>query len=162
MSFIKEFRLYEAKIGGSEKASSCWESNPGHLAWATTTNPHNPLYVLYWRLKQEVSWVWLPATTGLFTFLYFHLIQSSKLLYFLCKARCSEQECPLFLPLQNTSLKNAVSAPASLSFKDVVERMVHGRNIQLPIYVTHSLIEQSQYVIYMTSMARTHKNRQLE
>ena len=26
-----EFRCYEAKIEGSEKADSCWESNPGHL-----------------------------------------------------------------------------------------------------------------------------------
>ena len=28
---IKEFRCYEAKIEESEKAGSCWESNPGHL-----------------------------------------------------------------------------------------------------------------------------------
>ena len=47
--------VFEAKI---EKASSRQESNPGHLACAasalplsynnrTTTNPHNPLYVLH-------------------------------------------------------------------------------------------------------------------
>ena len=53
-------RCYEAKIEESEKAGSCWESNPGHLASAastlllshddqTTTSPHNPLYVLLHR-----------------------------------------------------------------------------------------------------------------
>ena len=30
----------------------------------------------HWRLKPEVSWVRLPATAGLFTFLYFRLITS--------------------------------------------------------------------------------------
>ena len=50
--------VFEAKIAGSEKAGSCWESNPGHLAYAasalplsynnrTTTSSHNPLYILY-------------------------------------------------------------------------------------------------------------------
>ena len=34
----------------------------------------------YWQLKPEVSWVQLPATAGLFTFLCFHLI-TSKFLY---------------------------------------------------------------------------------
>ena len=29
---INEFRCYEAKTEESEKAGSCWESNPGHLA----------------------------------------------------------------------------------------------------------------------------------
>ena len=76
------------------------------------------------------------------------------------------EECPLFLPLQNTSLKNAVSAPASLSFKDVVERMVHGRNIQLPplFICDHSLVEQTSIsdTNQTTSVARAHKNRQLE
>ena len=70
----------------------------------TTTNPHNPLYILHscteclsctpgshsvcairtlftcgsvaehWRLKPEVSWARLPATAGLFTFSLFRLI----------------------------------------------------------------------------------------
>ena len=70
----------------------------------TTTNPHNPLYILHscteclsrtpgshsvcairtlftcgsvaehWRLKPEVSWARLLATAGLFTFSLFHLI----------------------------------------------------------------------------------------
>ena len=53
-SETNEFTCYEAKIEESEKAGSCQESNPGHL-WLdpplshdsrTTTNPHNPLYVL--------------------------------------------------------------------------------------------------------------------
>ena len=43
----------------------------------------------HWRLKPEVSWVWLPVTAGLFTFLYFHLI-TSKFIYFQPEARCSE------------------------------------------------------------------------
>ena len=34
----------------------------------------------YWQLMPEVSWVRLPATAGLFTFLYFRLI-TSKFLY---------------------------------------------------------------------------------
>ena len=34
----------------------------------------------HWRLKSEVSWVRLPVTAGLFTFLYFRLI-TSKFLY---------------------------------------------------------------------------------
>ena len=52
------FRWYEVKIEESEKAGSRQESNPGCLACAasalslsynnqTTTNPHNPLYVLH-------------------------------------------------------------------------------------------------------------------
>ena len=47
-----------AKIEESEKAGSCRESNPGHLACAasalplsydnrTATSPNNPLYVLH-------------------------------------------------------------------------------------------------------------------
>ena len=55
--FKEKFRCYEAKIEESDKAGSCQESNPGHLACAasalplshnnrTTTSPHNPLYVL--------------------------------------------------------------------------------------------------------------------
>ena len=35
----------------------------------------------HWRLKPEVSWVRLPATAGLFTFLYFRFI-TSKFIYF--------------------------------------------------------------------------------
>ena len=34
---INEFRCYEAKIKESEKAGSHQESNPGDLAWATST-----------------------------------------------------------------------------------------------------------------------------
>ena len=34
----------------------------------------------HWRLKPEVSWVQLPSTAGLFTFLYLRLI-TSKFLY---------------------------------------------------------------------------------
>ena len=40
----------------------------------------------HWQLKPEVSWVRLPVATGLFTFLYFHLITSK----FQHEARCSE------------------------------------------------------------------------
>ena len=43
----------------------------------------------HWQLKPEVSWVWLLATAGFFTFLYFCLI-TSKFIYFQHKARCSE------------------------------------------------------------------------
>ena len=66
-----DFRCYEAKIEVSEKASSCWKSNPGYLPctasglplnynW-TTTSPHNPLYVLYrWYWNASVTY---PAAT---------------------------------------------------------------------------------------------------
>ena len=37
----------------------------------------------HWRLKPEVSWVQLPATAGFFTFLYFRLITSKFIYYFL-------------------------------------------------------------------------------
>ena len=54
----KEVRCFEAKIEESEKAGSCWESNPGHLACAasalplsynnqTTTSPHNQRVHIY-------------------------------------------------------------------------------------------------------------------
>ena len=47
----------------------------------------------HWRLKLEVSWVWLPAAAGLFTFLYFCLIPSK----FICSVgevqRCSVRAC---------------------------------------------------------------------
>ena len=43
-----------------------------------------------------MSWVQLSVTAGLFIFLYFCLI-TSKLLYFQCKARCSEHFVTLFL-----------------------------------------------------------------
>ena len=77
---INEFRCYETKIEKSEKAGSRRESNPGHLGlelpvlchWATTAK--------HWRLKPEVSWVWLPMTASLFAFLYFYLI-ISKFIY---------------------------------------------------------------------------------
>ena len=63
------------KIEESENASSHQESNPGPLAWAasalplshdsqTTTNPHNPLYVLhrwYWMLQ---SHTWQPQSVA--------------------------------------------------------------------------------------------------
>ena len=35
----QKFRCYEAKIEESEKAGSCWESNPGHLACAASALP---------------------------------------------------------------------------------------------------------------------------
>ena len=85
---IKEFRCYEVKIEESEKAGGFRSRTQDTLAWAasdlllsygnrTTTNPHNPLYVLHkWSL-------------GGFAFLYFHLI-ISKFLYFQHEARCSE------------------------------------------------------------------------
>ena len=52
---IDEFRCYEAKIEEGEKASSCQESNPGHLwleppvlcYWATTTGQPPALTILY-------------------------------------------------------------------------------------------------------------------
>ena len=49
-------------------------------------------------LASEVSWVRLPATAGLFTFLYFHLI-TSKFLYFRYEARAFRmtQLCRKFL-----------------------------------------------------------------
>ena len=43
----------------------------------------------HWRIKPEMSWVWLPATTGFFTFLYFCHIN------FQCEARCSGLFCSL-------------------------------------------------------------------
>ena len=60
----KGFRCYEVKIEESKKASSCRESNPGHLACApsslplnydnwTTISHHNPLYILH-------RWYWMP------------------------------------------------------------------------------------------------------
>ena len=68
---IKEFRCYEANIKENEKAGSFRESNPARipLAWAasalplsydsrTTTNPHNPLYVLH-------RWYWMPQTLSM-------------------------------------------------------------------------------------------------
>ena len=71
------------EIEESEKASSHWEFKP--LAWAasapplrhdsrTTTSPYNPL-LCYW-MPQSHTWQnagGLPATAGLFTFLYFRL-----------------------------------------------------------------------------------------
>ena len=63
---INGFRRYEAKIEESEKAGSHWESNQdtshlnrqflplSHDSW-TTTNPHNPLYVLH-------RWYWMPQS----------------------------------------------------------------------------------------------------
>ena len=68
------------------------------------TSPHNLLYVhiedcegwwlsgsvgKHWQLKPEVSWVRLPATASLFTFLYFRLM-TSKFIYFQHEGRCSE------------------------------------------------------------------------
>ena len=44
----------------------------------------------HWQLKPKVPWVRLPATAGLFTFLFFRLI-TSKFIYFQREARCSEQ-----------------------------------------------------------------------
>ena len=57
-SFKERLDVFEAKIEESEKAGSCRKTNPGHLACAasalplshdsrTTTNPHNPLYILH-------------------------------------------------------------------------------------------------------------------
>ena len=57
-SFKERLDVFEVKIEESEKAGSCWGSNTGHLACAasalplshdsqTTTNPHNPLYILH-------------------------------------------------------------------------------------------------------------------
>ena len=43
----------------------------------------------HWWLKPEVPWVRLPATAGLFTFLYFCLI-TSKFNLFQLEARCSQ------------------------------------------------------------------------
>ena len=45
----------------------------------------------HWRLKPELSWVWLPVTAGLFPFLYFLLI-TSKFFLFQHEAKCSEHE----------------------------------------------------------------------
>ena len=53
-----------------------------HDSW-TTTNPHNPLYVLSRGLFDS------RLAAGLFTFLYFHL-KTSKFIYFQREARCSE------------------------------------------------------------------------
>ena len=44
----------------------------------------------HWRLKPDVSWVWLPAAAGLFTFLSFR-ITTSKFIYFQLETRCFEQ-----------------------------------------------------------------------
>ena len=63
---VNELRCYRAKTVDSEKAGSHQESNPGHLCGVRLT-----------------------ATTGLFTFFYFHLI-TSKFIYFQCEARYSE------------------------------------------------------------------------
>ena len=41
---IKRLRCYKTKIQESEKAGSCWESNPGHQSWATST----PLSFVAW------------------------------------------------------------------------------------------------------------------
>ena len=70
-----EFRFYEAKIEESEKAGSQWESNPGHLACVASALPLSYDNRTTGGTSQ-VSWFRFPATTGLFTFLYFHLITS--------------------------------------------------------------------------------------
>ena len=60
------------------------------LAWASSALPLRQYLTEHWRrLKPEVFWVRLPATAGLFIFLYFRLI-ACKFLYFQCEARCSE------------------------------------------------------------------------
>ena len=103
---IKEFRCYEVKIEESEKAGGFRSRTQDTLAWAasdlllsygnrTTTNPHNPLYVLHkWSL-------------GCFAFLYFHLI-ISKFLYFQHEARCSEHT----KPVENSMFRILCSATA--------------------------------------------------
>ena len=63
---VNELRCYRAKTEDSKKTGSRRELNPGHLCGGQ-----------------------LPATAGLFTFLYFHLI-ISKFIYFQCEARYSE------------------------------------------------------------------------
>ena len=109
---IKEIRCYEAKTEKTKgPAVRRQESNPGHtpLAWAasalplshdsqTTTNPHNPLLHVLTAHTQWLPAVWLshsvlPATTSLFTSLFFHNI---KFLSFQHDARCSEQVVWLF------------------------------------------------------------------
>ena len=81
---IKKFRCYEAKIEESENASSDQELNPGHLwleppvlcHWGLGLSGCCSLVAEYWRLKPEVSWVWLLVAASLLTFLYFRLITS--------------------------------------------------------------------------------------
>ena len=64
--------LYDTKIEDSEKAGSCWELHPGHLCGGR-----------------------LPATAGLFTFLYFCLI-ISKFIYLIPVANTSTQDTPWY------------------------------------------------------------------
>ena len=80
---INEFRCYEAKIEGSEKAGSRRESNPGHP--------------------------WLEPA-GFFTSLYFRLV-TSKFIYFQREARCSEHGGMMYAGMQHivgTSLSGCV------------------------------------------------------
>ena len=85
---IKECRCYEAKIEESEKVGSHLESNLGHLwlavlcHWPTLTILYMYcMTILYMYCTRAVSWVdswWLPP---FFTFLHFHLITSTFLLW---------------------------------------------------------------------------------
>ena len=79
---INKFGCYEAKIEESEKASSCWELNPGHLRLKpasalplshnspTTTNPHNPPCV---RLRYSIPPVQHTECFTLFYILIRHI-----------------------------------------------------------------------------------------
>ena len=66
------------EIEESEKASSRRELNPVHVedceGW-WSSGCHGSV-AEHWQLKPEVSWIRLPATDSLFTFLYFCLITS--------------------------------------------------------------------------------------
>ena len=56
----------------------------------------------HWLLMPEVSWVWLPAAAGLFTF---HLI-TSKFTYFQHEARCSEHDYPCITTENTLTMHN--------------------------------------------------------
>ena len=73
-----EFVCYEAKIEESEKAGSCWESNPGHLWLELPVLCH---WAEHWRLKPGVLGSTL-VTASLSLFLKFALV-TSKVTYLL-------------------------------------------------------------------------------
>ena len=114
----KGISCYKVKVEESEKADLRRESNPGYL-WleppvlchclsgrALETQARAVLDSspgdCWPRLKPELSWVRLPVTASLFTFLYFRPI-TYKFLYFQREARCSEQHCICSNPRKSKS-----------------------------------------------------------